>query len=98
MVCDGSSDCGNVDAGGATGVFESERNLIEAYPNPTDNVLNFDMDETATVEIIDATGRIVLSNTSQRGKNRLDVSALPTGVYTLRTVGEKISTAHFIKK
>jgi para-nitrobenzyl esterase len=98
LVCDGSSDCGNVDAGVGTGLFEAERNLIEAYPNPTENVLNFNMDENATVEIIDATGRIVLTNTSQLGKNRLDVSALPTGVYTLRTVGEKISTAHFIKK
>ncbi|MFT7102634.1 MAG: poly(3-hydroxybutyrate) depolymerase [Bacteroidia bacterium] len=99
MVCDGSSDCGSVDAGAAgTSVSEVERNSIEAYPNPTADVLNFNIDETATVEIIDVTGKVVLSTVSLNGKNRLDVSGLPTGVYTLRTVGEKISTAHFIKK
>ena len=97
MVCDGTSDCSSVDAVIAS-ISEVERNTIEAYPNPTTDVLNFSTEEITSVEVVDVTGRVVLSTVSQLGKNRLDVNALPTGVYTLRTVGEKISTAHFIKK
>lgn len=99
MVCNGTSNCSSVDAGGAgTGITEVEQNTIEAYPNPTANVLNFSTDEVVSVEVMDATGRVVLASTSLIGKNQLDVSTLPTGVYTLRAIGETISTAHFIKK
>lgn len=99
MVCTGGSDCHSVDAvTEGNGISEIDRNSIEVYPNPTDGVLTFTMDETSTVEVLDATGRVVLSGSLTIGKNRLDVSALPTGFYTLRTIGKTISTAPFIKK
>lgn len=98
MVCTGSSDCQNVDIGSAgTGVSDIEQNTISVYPNPTDNVLQFSTEEIVAVEVIDVTGRVVLATTAHRGNNRLDVSKLPTGTYTLRISGQTISTAHFVK-
>ena len=82
----------------ASGINDVERNSISIYPNPTEGVLNFNADEVGTVEVVDATGRIVFSTSFRLGQNRLDVSALPTGAYTLRTIGEKVGTAHFIKQ
>lgn len=95
LVCGPSTNsCAKI----ASGISEVERNSIATYPNPTTDVLNFNTEEIVSVEVIDVTGRVVLSTVSQRGENRLDVSALPTGAYTLRTIGKTISTAHFIKK
>lgn len=99
MVCTGGSDCHSVDAVmQGNSISEVDRNSIEVYPNPTDGVLTFTVEETSSVEVIDATGRVVLSGSLTIGKNRLDVSGLPTGFYTLRTIGKSISTAPFIKK
>lgn len=95
LVCSGETDnCAMI----SSGISEVERNAISVYPNPTKNVLTFTVEEVGTVEVIDATGRTVLTSSSTLGQNRLDVSSLPTGVYTLRTIGEKISTAHFVKE
>ncbi|MBL4586477.1 MAG: T9SS type A sorting domain-containing protein [Flavobacteriales bacterium] len=92
VVCSGETNaCSSV------GISEVERNSITLYPNPTTDILNFNSEETATIEVIDATGRIVISTVSRFGQNRLDVSLLPTGVYTLRSIGKQISTAHFVK-
>lgn len=96
LVCNSGStnSCSQV----TPGIAEVERNSIQLYPNPTADVLNFNSDEVASFEVIDAVGRVILTGNSLKGQNRLDVTSLPSGTYTLRTVGEKISTAHFIKK
>ncbi|MCF8460637.1 MAG: T9SS type A sorting domain-containing protein [Flavobacteriales bacterium] len=95
LVCGTSTNsCAKI----ASGINDVERNSISVYPNPTEGILNFQSEEVGTVDVIDATGRIVLSTSSSFGQNRLDVSALPTGIYTLRTIGEKVGTAHFIKQ
>ncbi len=94
LVCsnESSNTCGNV------GISEVERNGVLLYPNPATDQLNYRTDEVATVEVIDAIGRVVITDISRLGSNRMDVSSLPTGVYTFRSIGEQISTAHFIKE
>ncbi len=82
----------------SSSILEVERNSIELYPNPATDVLNFTSAETATLEVIDALGRTVLQSNAVEGKNRLDINELPSGSYTLKTVGETIGTAHFIKE
>lgn len=95
LVCSGETNsCAQI----SSGIADIQRNSISVYPNPTKDVLTFSTESVATVEIIDAMGRTVLSSTTIIGKNRLDVSELPSGMYTLRTVGETISTAQFIKE
>ncbi len=94
LVCsnESSNTCGSV------GISEVERNGVLLYPNPATDQLNYRTDEVATVEVIDAIGRVVITDISRLGSNRLDVSSLPTGVYTFRSIGKQISTAHFIKE
>lgn len=95
LVCSGETNsCAQI----SSGIADIQRNSISVYPNPTKDVLTFSTESVATVEIIDAMGRTVLSSSSIIGKNRLDVSELPSGMYTLRTVSETISTAQFIKE
>ena len=75
-----------------------ERNSIILFPNPATDILNFQSEEVASIEVIDVIGRVVLNGNSIKGKNRFDVSNLPAGSYILRAIGKTISTAHFIKE
>lgn len=95
LVCSGeSNNCQAI----PSGISEVEKNSIAIYPNPTNAVLNFRSEENGVSEVIDATGRVVLSNSVRKGQNTLDVSSIPSGVYTLRMLGNGVSTAHFIKE
>lgn len=98
MVCTGNSDCGSVDAGGASGIFEAmEKEEMEIYPNPATDILNFAAEEAGAISILDISGREVLTSTGVRGMNQLDVSNLIPGSYTIMYVGDKTATALFIK-
>ncbi|TNF24275.1 MAG: T9SS type A sorting domain-containing protein [Bacteroidetes bacterium] len=94
LVCSGETNsCTQI----SSGIGSVERNEISVYPNPAENVIFFSVEETGTVEVIDATGRILLSSATTVGRNTLDISELPVGIYTLRTLGDRVGTAHFIK-
>lgn len=94
LVCSGeTNDCGNL-----VEILEMEDHKIKIYPNPTAAILNFNLEEKTAIEVIDAIGRVVISDVSELGLNKLDVSALPSGTYTLRSIGEHLSTVHFIKE
>jgi acetyl esterase/lipase len=95
LVCGGTTNnCEMI----SSGIGEAVRNSITVYPNPTNGTLTFSTDEKCTVEVVDALGRVVLTSSAVIGQNRFDVSSLPTGAYTLRTIGENIGTAHFVKE
>ena len=81
-----------------SGIADIERNSIILFPNPATDILNFQSEEVASIEVIDVIGRVVLNGNSIKGKNRFDVSNLPAGSYILRAIGKTISTAHFIKE
>ncbi|PHI19260.1 hypothetical protein CEQ90_13690 [Lewinellaceae bacterium SD302] len=51
------------------------------YPNPTKGILYFQGETPVRVELMDLTGRKVL--VSETATNRLDISELPAGMYTL---------------
>jgi hypothetical protein len=71
-----------------------KENLI--YPNPTSNSLNISSSATIDqIEIRDLNGRIVMQLTYS---NQIDVSDLPTGVYFIQLIGDKIVIKKFIKK
>ena len=81
-----------------SGIADIERNSIILFPNPATDILNFQSEEVASIEVIDVIGRVVLNGNSIKGKNRFDVSNLPAGSYILRAIGKTISTAYFIKE
>ncbi len=82
----------------SSGISEVNQNKIALFPNPALDEITFNAEEIALVEVIDAIGRTVLTSNTIKGQNTLNVSELPAGTYTLRTIGDVISTAHFIKQ
>lgn len=86
----------------ASDVSISERSgfsAVLAYPNPTENVLCFDLSHDTriiSVECFDARGARTWLNTTARNA---DVSALTSGLYTARLLtSEGVRTSRFIKQ
>jgi hypothetical protein len=60
-----------------------------AYPNPTSDIVTIQSpDVILKVEIIDASGRLVLSCNSQAQNNELDITSLTTGCYIIHIFHE----------
>jgi hypothetical protein len=54
------------------------------YPNPVDNILIIRSENTLDIQIIDASGKLRISQTNIRGLQTINVSELEKGVYVLR--------------
>lgn len=71
-------------------------NDIKLYPNPAQDIINIEMDYSnitgeVTVSIIDATGRVVLSDTNQyHGSISINTSTLNTGNYFVKITGSNL--------
>lgn len=74
----------------AFNLISSTKNLSEEinltiFPNPTTEFITFDWNEgNGHAQILDLQGRILNNAPLQEGKNRLNVSVLPKGVYFLQ--------------
>ncbi|MCZ4408506.1 T9SS type A sorting domain-containing protein [Cryomorphaceae bacterium 1068] len=66
---------------------------IALYPNPSNGLLNWDsksdLDSPIAIEILDLTGRTVMSIIGGISINQVDTSELPEGTYLLRMEFEK---------
>jgi hypothetical protein len=92
----------NVDRNGVSVDKVSFDNNIALYPNPANNELNVQLKYAqyadVVVELIDITGKVVLSeNVSSSISNNgytLDVSNVPNGIYIVKVVnGEQVNTS-----
>ncbi len=71
---------------------------VSLYPNPATHYLNVTAAE-GTIRILGIDGRIWLMQSTNGSTTRIDVSALPQGVYLLQLDSENSrTTEHFIKK
>ncbi|MDM1548991.1 DUF5074 domain-containing protein [Empedobacter falsenii] len=77
------------------GTSDLNKSSINAYPNPVNNVLFIETNEASKAEIFAITGTKMTEKTLQKGKNQLDVSSLPKGVYIIKVNN---STFKVIKK
>lgn len=82
-ICDTSWETGdywNIDD-----VQDNDESLIALYPNPVRDVLHIEMadGEPATLSFVSTDGRPMLRQELQGEHTAVDVSALPSGVYTL---------------
>lgn len=95
--CIGISNSVNV-----TGVSISEQivNRFSIYPNPANDFLNIGFEEktNATIEIIDALGRIHLKSELKENESTINVSQLPSGVYILNLQQNGISQKKLFTK
>ncbi len=81
-------------------------NVITAYPNPADQVLNIKFgylqNESVAISVMDVTGRIIMQTTNEISPNEiipLNISELLSGVYFVKvTSKEMVQQIKFIKK
>jgi len=71
---------------------ETEGNRI--YPNPAQDLINFNLKDAVSIELYDMKGQQVVQGLLSEGMRSLDVSAVTPGIYTYRITtksGEMIS-------
>lgn len=70
-------------------VNDIKKDQIKIYPNPTKDVLNvtLEVNKSSNAVITSAEGRQVMTTPIKMGKNQINVSNLPKGVYLLTTEG-----------
>jgi hypothetical protein len=78
----------------------NSESLINIYPNPATDFITIDLPDGVKADyliIIDPLGRIIRMDVSFK-KNRIEVSKLKEGVYTLQCISnQKVFTSRFIK-
>ncbi|RPJ61392.1 MAG: T9SS C-terminal target domain-containing protein, partial [Dehalococcoidia bacterium] len=78
---------------------KQDNNILKIYPNPVRDRLNIQLSipQTALIEIYNYAGIIVMVKTIN-GSESIDVSALPNGIYLIRsTTLQKSERTLFIK-
>ncbi len=82
-----------------TGLFDVEQNRLNVFPNPTQSAIYLDLGDintNAQLDIIDLTGKNVLS--LQTVPNKLDLSDLPNGIYYLYINNDELQIVEKIVK
>jgi hypothetical protein len=77
------------------------QNQFVAYPNPNDGIVTieqFKLGNKLPYDIIDLTGRVLMSGILENQKSTLDLNSLPTGLYLLRVQSSPISVMKLLKK
>ncbi|MGE5424893.1 MAG: T9SS type A sorting domain-containing protein, partial [Syntrophothermus sp.] len=94
-----TSDTIHIDFTWPAGVPEPDDDLLKAYPNPAENVLEIDFTgtEPGKLMLINVHGETVLEQEIAPGHEDLDVSSFKSGLYMLElTVTGKRSTRKII--
>jgi hypothetical protein len=91
------SSAADVSIGMAVGSIEVS--VINIYPNPTVDALNFRLNSNAKAYVYDTNGRLVFTQDVASGEVNLDVSGLRPGTYRVDCVSETlILRASFVKQ
>ena len=73
-----------------TGILELNSESISIYPNPASNMINVKMNTTlinnATLELYDATGKLIAQQKVVNEYSALNISGLANGIYTVRII------------
>lgn len=80
--------------GGTQGINDVNATNVKLYPNPTTGNLYIDAEGLQKVEVIDAAGRIVMTETT----SQVNMSHLANGVYTVRVMANGNSTIQKVVK
>ncbi len=70
----------------STGITEhAAATTLNVVPNPSNGIIGFHLEATSLISILDVSGREVMNEKFAPGTVRMDISALPDGVYILRS-------------
>jgi len=71
--------------------------VLKVYPNPATDYVILDLTDVKSLNVFDLQGREVMNIISPE-TNKIDISGLPVGIYSLRAEsGKGISTGRFVK-
>ena len=59
--------------------------MVTLWPNPTKGMVNVEVGETTSVEVVDLMGHVVSNHKLKKGQNVLDLGGFPDGMYILKT-------------
>ena len=97
-----SNDCGSTTVSYTievtVGMDEISETKVTIYPNPVQNDLFVNIEESGNYRISDIKGSILLSGNLTSDQNRIDISNLENGVYFIRINSEKESIVKKIVK
>lgn len=65
---------------------------VKVYPNPTTGLVNINIQEEASLQLVDMTGKVVLSRNLTQGENPIQIDSLSKGVYFAQIKGENVNT------
>ena len=72
------------------GINELNKTALKLWPVPTNEVVHIDgIKSKSNYEIIDSTGKLVLSGILYSGENSIDTSTLVAGSYVLKVISKK---------
>ena len=80
---------------GYDAVEENEAVKFNLYPNPANSIVKIEAEAAAEAQVIDMTGRVVMSVNVNAGENTVNVAELANGVYFVKI---NSSVVKFIKK
>lgn len=90
------------DGSTAVGVQETEALSVSLYPNPVTNVVTYNLSgqkNHTQIDLYNASGQLVTTQTAQGNRGTIDVSTLPAGVYTIKiTNNENVSATRIVKQ
>ncbi|WP_068471983.1 Ig-like domain-containing protein [Saccharicrinis aurantiacus] len=86
----------------STNLSTEDKNLVKIFPNPTKSDLNIFIENPnifQLLEIFSYTGQLILNEdiTNRNGTARINLSALPKGMYILKLSGSETQRISFIK-
>ncbi len=95
-----SGTWGGIKLEGATAIAEKTSDLgAKIYPTSTSSILNISMQSLQKFEIIDLTGKCLVSKTAKNDHERMDVSSFQSGIYLVKmNNGSAQSVQKFVKQ
>ncbi len=85
-----------------TGILELNNETVSVYPNPTSTIINVKMNTTlinnATLELYDATGKLITQQKVVNEYSSLNLNGLANGIYSVRIITDNKQTIKRIVK
>jgi PKD repeat protein len=79
----------NVYPGSVAGIEYAEESQLSFYPNPVNNILTIESEESGSVILMDLNGKVILDKKIDAGESQLDLTAIESGVYLL-SIGDRV--------
>ena len=80
-----SFDTVTIHTDGFTSVTDLSAPKLSIYPNPTDGQLNIISEKAMSFSLMNAEGRCVWQGMLEIGEQRIELSGLSSGIYTILT-------------